>query len=106
MVRRIEGIDHWQQRLLASKRVEGDDQCLGRGLQLPRPIEEGPPQRTLARPVARYEQQTDYPRLVQRLKELSRKKLSSSEIAERLNAEGFRPPQADRSLHQRDGAAA
>jgi DNA invertase Pin-like site-specific DNA recombinase len=47
---------------------------------------------TLSRPVGRYEQQADYPRLVGRLKELSSSKLNSSEIAERLNAEGFRPP--------------
>jgi DNA invertase Pin-like site-specific DNA recombinase len=46
----------------------------------------------LSRPVGRYEQQADYPRLVQRLKELCRSKLSSSEIAKQLNAEGFRPP--------------
>jgi hypothetical protein len=46
----------------------------------------------LSRPVSRYDQQSDYPRLVQRLKELCGKKLSSSEIAEKLNAEGFRPP--------------
>jgi hypothetical protein len=42
--------------------------------------------------VSRYDQQTNYPRLVRHLKELCRKKLSSAEIAERLNAENFRPP--------------
>jgi DNA invertase Pin-like site-specific DNA recombinase len=47
---------------------------------------------TITRPVSRYDQQADYPRLVRRLKELCRKRLSSSEIAGRLNAEGFRPP--------------
>jgi len=47
---------------------------------------------TIHRPVSRYDQQTAYPRLVQRLKELSRTRFSSSEIAEHLNAEGFRPP--------------
>jgi hypothetical protein len=47
---------------------------------------------TISRPVSRYEQQADYPRLVPRLKELCRRKLSSSEIAKKLNAEGFRPP--------------
>ena len=46
----------------------------------------------IQRPVNRYDQQADYPRLVQRLKDLSNKKLSSSSIAERLNEEGFRPP--------------
>jgi hypothetical protein len=47
---------------------------------------------TIKRPVSRYDQQADYPRLVHRLRELSGKKLSSSEIADLLNAEGFRPP--------------
>jgi hypothetical protein len=47
---------------------------------------------TLSRPVSRYDQQSDYPRLVCRLQELSNSKLSASEIAEHLNAEGFRPP--------------
>src|SRR5207249_4046055 len=47
---------------------------------------------TISRPVSRYDQQTEYPRLVNRLKELCSEKLSSSEIAEKLNAEGFRPP--------------
>ncbi|HEV3257762.1 MAG TPA: recombinase family protein [Gemmataceae bacterium] len=45
----------------------------------------------LARPVARYSQQAGYARLVSRLKELCREGLSSSEIATKLNAEGFRP---------------
>jgi DNA invertase Pin-like site-specific DNA recombinase len=44
------------------------------------------------RPVSRYDQQADYARLVQRLKELCNKKLSSSSIAELLNEEGLRPP--------------
>lgn len=47
---------------------------------------------TVSRPVSRYEQQSDYPRLVSLLRELCSKGLCSSEIAERLNAEGFRPP--------------
>ncbi len=47
---------------------------------------------TIKRPVSRYDQQADYPRLVRRLKEMSGEKLSSSEMAEHLNAEGFRPP--------------
>jgi len=47
---------------------------------------------TLSRPVQRYDQQADYPRLVSRLKELCRNKLSISKIARLLNAEGFRPP--------------
>jgi DNA invertase Pin-like site-specific DNA recombinase len=47
---------------------------------------------TLGRPVARYELQSDYPRLVERLRALCQERLSSAAIAERLNAEGFRPP--------------
>jgi DNA invertase Pin-like site-specific DNA recombinase len=47
----------------------------------------------LARPVARYSQQAGYARLVSRLKELCREGLSSSEMATKLNAEGFRPAQ-------------
>ena len=47
---------------------------------------------TLARPVRRYDQQADYPRLVQRLQALCTERLSSSTIAAQLNAEGFRPP--------------
>jgi DNA invertase Pin-like site-specific DNA recombinase len=47
---------------------------------------------TLQRPVSRYDQQADYPRLVQRLRELCQERLSSATIAARLNREGFRPP--------------
>jgi hypothetical protein len=47
---------------------------------------------TISRPVSRYDQQSDYPRLTRRLRELCQEKLSSAEIAEQLNAEGFRPP--------------
>lgn len=46
----------------------------------------------LQRPVSRYELQTDYPRLVQRLRELCQARFSSAAIASRLNREGFRPP--------------
>ena len=46
----------------------------------------------LARPVMRYSQQTDYPRLVERLRRLCADRVTSAVIAERLNAEGFRPP--------------
>jgi hypothetical protein len=42
--------------------------------------------------VSRYDRQADYPRLVRRLRELCAARLSSSEVAGRLNAEGFRPP--------------
>jgi DNA invertase Pin-like site-specific DNA recombinase len=47
---------------------------------------------TLTRPVARYCVQSDYPRLVERLREWCRERLPSRAIAERLNAEGFQPP--------------
>jgi hypothetical protein len=47
---------------------------------------------TIARPVARYSRQSDYPRLVARLRELCTGRLNATAIAGRLNAEGFRPP--------------
>jgi DNA invertase Pin-like site-specific DNA recombinase len=47
---------------------------------------------TISRPVSRYDQQTEYPRLVSRLRELCGEKLSAADMAQRLNAEGFRPP--------------
>jgi hypothetical protein len=47
----------------------------------------------LTRPVSRYSHQSDYPRLVARLRELCTGRLNSSAIAGRLNAAGFRPPQ-------------
>jgi hypothetical protein len=46
----------------------------------------------LDRPVASYEQRIDYPRLVSRLRRLCEERLSPAVIADRLNAEGFRPP--------------
>jgi DNA invertase Pin-like site-specific DNA recombinase len=46
----------------------------------------------LVRPVSSYEQHSDYPRLVARLRELSAQRLPAVQIAEYLNAEGFRPP--------------
>ncbi len=46
----------------------------------------------ISRPVTRYCQQSDYPRLVARLRELCTGRENASAIAERLNAEGFRPP--------------
>ncbi len=56
---------------------------------------------TVSRPVSRYELQSDYPRLVERLRTLCGERLSSAAIAERLNAEGFRPPKrADRFTGQ------
>jgi hypothetical protein len=47
---------------------------------------------TITRPVTRYSQQSDYPRLVARLRELCPGRLNSAGIAQRLNAEGFCPP--------------
>jgi hypothetical protein len=47
---------------------------------------------TITRPVARYSQQSTYPRLVARLRELCSGRRNSAEIAQQLNAEGFRPP--------------
>jgi DNA invertase Pin-like site-specific DNA recombinase len=47
---------------------------------------------TLARRVSRYDQQAEYPRLVERLRALCRERLGSAAIAARLNVEGFRPP--------------
>ena len=47
---------------------------------------------TLLRPVARYEQLEEYSSLMQRIEELRSQGHSSAAIAERLNAEGFRPP--------------
>ena len=47
---------------------------------------------TIHRSVTRYCQQADYPRLVERLRELCTGRLDSATIADRLNAAGFRPP--------------
>jgi DNA invertase Pin-like site-specific DNA recombinase len=46
----------------------------------------------LLRPVSRYRDRSDYPRLVERLRRLCADRLTSAVIADRLNAEGFRPP--------------
>jgi DNA invertase Pin-like site-specific DNA recombinase len=46
----------------------------------------------LTRRVSRYGQQSDYPRLVARLRELCAGRENAAAIAERLNAEGFQPP--------------
>jgi DNA invertase Pin-like site-specific DNA recombinase len=47
---------------------------------------------TITRPVTRYCQQSDYPRLVARLRELCTGRDNAAAIAEQLNAEGFCPP--------------
>jgi DNA invertase Pin-like site-specific DNA recombinase len=46
----------------------------------------------LARAVRGYDQQSSYPRLVERLRSFCEARLGSAEIARRLHAEGFRPP--------------
>ena len=46
----------------------------------------------LTRAVCRYDQRSEYPRLVARLRELCAGRPHAAAIAERLNAEGFRPP--------------
>jgi len=47
---------------------------------------------TLIRPVARLEQLSYYPQLIERVRELARQQLPAAAIADRLNAEGYRPP--------------
>jgi hypothetical protein len=47
---------------------------------------------TVIRPVARLEQLSYYPRLVERLRALAADGVSAEAIAARLNAEGYRPP--------------
>ncbi len=47
---------------------------------------------TSTRPVARYNQQSDYTRLVARLRGLCTGRRNSAAIAQQLNAEGFHPP--------------
>lgn len=46
----------------------------------------------LVRPVARLEQLSYYPPLAQRVRELAAAGASADELAQRLNAEGYRPP--------------
>ena len=50
-------------------------------------------QHELIRPVGRYEQLTDYKRLLARVEELGNQGLTAAEIAECLNEEGFSPAQ-------------
>jgi len=49
-------------------------------------------QHALIRPVGRYDQLDNYQQLLDRIFELHDQKKSSSQIAEQLNADGFRPP--------------
>jgi DNA invertase Pin-like site-specific DNA recombinase len=46
----------------------------------------------LNRPVKCYAQMADYPKLAAKLRALQKQRLNATEIAERLNAAGFRPP--------------
>jgi len=46
----------------------------------------------LSRPVKCYTQMTDYPKLAATLRALHTERLDARQMAERLNAEGFRPP--------------
>jgi hypothetical protein len=46
----------------------------------------------VTRVVNRYDLRSDYPRLVERLRSLSTQRLRATEIAKRLNVEGFQPP--------------
>jgi len=46
----------------------------------------------LIRPVSRYAQLADYPRLCERVEELRQAGCSFAQVAEHLNAEGFHPP--------------
>jgi DNA invertase Pin-like site-specific DNA recombinase len=49
-------------------------------------------QHSLCRPVQRYEQLSEYGRLMQRIRELRHEGRTLAEVAEQLNSEGFRPP--------------
>ena len=55
-------------------------------------------QHMMARPVARYEQLSNYNELVQRIDELSAEQKTLTEIATTLNAEGFHPPKRSRKF--------
>lgn len=54
----------------------------------------------LIRPVGRYDQTADFDRLMARIGELSATGQTSSAIADRLNAEGFRPPKGAVRFHK------
>jgi DNA invertase Pin-like site-specific DNA recombinase len=53
---------------------------------------------TITRAVARYSQQSDYQRLVARLRELCTGRRNSAAIARQLNEEGFHPPKRTRQF--------
>ena len=52
------------------------------------------------RPVGRYNQAADFDRLMARIRQLRAEGLSFAVIADRLNAEGFRPPKAAERFHK------
>jgi DNA-binding transcriptional MerR regulator len=52
------------------------------------------------RPVARYNQAADFDRLLDRVRQLRAEGLSFAVIADRLNAEGFRPPKEAERFHK------
>ena len=52
------------------------------------------------RPVGRYNQAADFDRLMARVRQLRAEGLSFAVIADRLNAEGFRPPKAAERFHK------
>ena len=54
----------------------------------------------LIRPVGRYEQTADFDRLMARIRELRAAGQSFAAIADRLNAEGFRPPKGAVRFHK------
>jgi hypothetical protein len=54
---------------------------------------------SVIRPVARFDQLSYYPALVERICALRAEHLTSSEIARQLNAEGWRPPKRRATFH-------
>lgn len=54
----------------------------------------------LIRPVGRYDQLTDYERLLSRVEQLGQQGLTAAEIAECLDHEGFRPAQQTDQFHK------
>jgi DNA invertase Pin-like site-specific DNA recombinase/DNA-binding transcriptional MerR regulator len=55
---------------------------------------------TITRPVLRYEQTSDFTRLMARIRELRAEGRTFAAIAERLNAEGFHPPKGAARFHK------
>lgn len=57
-------------------------------------------QSRIIRPVAKWNQLSNYPQLCQRLKQFSQEKLSMDEIITRLHQEGFHPPKRRQTFNQ------